>query len=169
LLESGDMTSEELEAVFPMADYIACFGTTGIHEHHHEEGEHEEAEHHHDEGVIGEIRTSDGAFYHNSELAMSAFTDGLSNTIFVGERTPRKRHVSTWVGMPPGAHCSAALIVGSLASGFRNTGDDHGFSSDHPSGANFLFGDCSVHFVSDSVNSAVIRAQGTRSGGEVLP
>lgn len=163
LLESHDMTQIELDAVFPQANYIACLGTTDVH-HYHEQGE---GEHPHEEATIGEIYTSNGAFYHNSELGMNAFTDGLSNTIFVGERTPQKQHVATWVGMPPGAHCSAALIVGSLAEGFDNTGDDHGFSSDHPSGANFLMGDGSVHFVSDTVNTTVVQAQGTRSGYDI--
>ena len=166
LLEAADMTSAELEAVFPRADYVACFGTTDVHHHHDEEEGHGD---HHEEAEIGEVYLSDGAFHHNSELTMSAFTDGLSHTIFVGERTARKRHVSTWVGMPPGAHCSAALIVGSLANGFRNTGDDHGFSSDHPSGANFLLGDASVHFISETVDTAVIQAQGTRCSGEIVP
>ena len=107
-----------------------------------------------------------GAFYHNSALGMNAFTDGLSNTIFVGERASAKQHVSTWVGTPPGSHCSTALITASTCEGFNNTGEDHGFSSDHASGANFLFGDGSVHFISETIDPETIRALSTRAGGE---
>jgi prepilin-type N-terminal cleavage/methylation domain-containing protein/prepilin-type processing-associated H-X9-DG protein len=43
-----------------------------------------------------------------------------------------------------------------------------GFRSLHPGGANFVFGDGSVKFVKESVNLALYRALGTRSGAEVV-
>lgn len=41
-------------------------------------------------------------------------------------------------------------------------------SSAHESGVNVLFGDGSIHFISNSVDLATWRALGTRNGGEVL-
>ncbi len=43
-----------------------------------------------------------------------------------------------------------------------------GFHSQHPGGANLLFGDGSVKFLKASMSQASLRALGTRAGGEVI-
>jgi prepilin-type N-terminal cleavage/methylation domain-containing protein/prepilin-type processing-associated H-X9-DG protein len=43
-----------------------------------------------------------------------------------------------------------------------------GFRSQHPGGADFLFGDGSVKFLKDTIDLATYRALGTRNGGEVV-
>jgi prepilin-type processing-associated H-X9-DG protein len=50
----------------------------------------------------------------------------------------------------------------------NNANSDRTFRSKHPGGANFLFADGTVRFISDSVNTAVYQALGTRNGGEVV-
>jgi prepilin-type N-terminal cleavage/methylation domain-containing protein/prepilin-type processing-associated H-X9-DG protein len=42
------------------------------------------------------------------------------------------------------------------------------FGSNHAGGANFLFGDGSVHFLTTGINQATYSALGTRAGGEVV-
>ncbi len=42
------------------------------------------------------------------------------------------------------------------------------FGSQHPGGANFTFGDGSVRFLKDTTATRVLRALGTRAGGEVV-
>ena len=129
--------------VFAASNYVACIGTTNIHN-----GE----DYGHGGKYEGQVFRGNGAFYHNSENRFEDFTRGLSNTIFVGERASAKQHYSTWVGMPEGDGCIPAIDTGSLYKGFDNTGTGHGFSSDHPGGANFLFGDGSVRFYSETAN-----------------
>jgi prepilin-type processing-associated H-X9-DG protein len=43
-----------------------------------------------------------------------------------------------------------------------------GFRSQHPAGANFVFGDGSVRFLRDTINLVVYRNLSTKSGGEVI-
>ncbi len=145
--------------VFAFANYISSLGTTNVHngEEYGHGGTHE-----------GKDFVTDGAFYHNSHLSMNGFLDGLSNTIFVGERTADKKHLSTWVGMPPGEGCIPAIVSGSFYGGFHNDGNKHGFSSHHNGGANFLLGDGSVKFIPETVSEEVIKAMATREGGESL-
>ncbi|MEM8681178.1 MAG: H-X9-DG-CTERM domain-containing protein, partial [Planctomycetota bacterium] len=42
------------------------------------------------------------------------------------------------------------------------------FRSDHPGGANFVFGDGAVRFISESVDIGLFQASSTRNGSEVL-
>jgi prepilin-type N-terminal cleavage/methylation domain-containing protein/prepilin-type processing-associated H-X9-DG protein len=138
-----------------------------------------------------------GVFYGNSYLALATVKDGLSNTIFVGE-VPTDADFSKdanvmdhWhTGSPQadpfdgnGVSSNATTgnefseVVGSTYSPlnarykFPNT---HGtvmqlaFGSEHTSGANFLFGDGSIHFLSDTINMDVYQAVSSRNGGESL-
>lgn len=143
--------SSSSESVYGTSSYAASYGTTSIHE-----------------AEEGTTFRSNGAFYHNSRLTPAAFRDGLSNTIFCGERACSKRHYSTWVGMPPGDACFPALVVGSFHAGFQSTGEEHGFSSEHSGGANFVFGDGSVHFLSKGIDETAVQALSTRAGQEIL-
>ena len=156
--EHGDHEHETDEhTVFAAANYVASLGTVDIHS----------AEEYCHGGVMhGRAFQTDGAFYHNSCLGMDAFLDGLSNTIFIGERAAERMHFSTWSGMPAGEGCIPAIVSGTFYKGFINTGTGHGFSSWHASGSNFLMGDGSVKFISETVNQNTIKALGTREGGE---
>ena len=145
--------------LFASANYVASIGTTNIHD----------GELYEDGGIYeGREFKSDGAFYHNSALSASAFTDGLSSTIFVGERAAKKMHYSTWAGMPAGDGCIPAIIAGTFHAGFNNDGYSHGFSSNHAGGSNFLFGDGSCRFVSATIDVNTVKALATRDGGETV-
>jgi prepilin-type N-terminal cleavage/methylation domain-containing protein/prepilin-type processing-associated H-X9-DG protein len=68
---------------------------------------------------------------------------------------------------PPTATPSNAWLVPG-SSGYAGEAGQFGFRSQHPGGANFLFGDGSVKFLKNSISLAIYRGLSTRAGGEVL-
>jgi prepilin-type N-terminal cleavage/methylation domain-containing protein len=140
---------DEGEPMFYLArsNYVGMFGTTEI------------------EDLPS---AGNGMFFHNSQLAFKRVLDGLSKTIFVGERSSRLGS-STWVGNVAGAKESMARIVGT-ADHLPNARVGHfdDFSSRHPQGAHFLLGDGSVRILSDSVDEEVYHALSTRAGAEAV-
>jgi len=142
-------TDHELELA--ACNYVGNFGTENLHD----------AEKFGHGGLYeGYNFTGDGAFWHNSGLSFEAVEKGLTHLILTGERALGKKHYSTWVGVPQGT--SPALVVASSNHSFDNTGTEHGFSSCHPTGANFLRGDGGVEFISETVDAHVFQEQTCR-------
>ena len=114
----------------------------------------------------------DGVFFHNSRIGIKNIVDGLSKTFFVGERSSHLGS-STWVGVIPEGEESMARIVGSgdLPPNPANLDSGHldDFSSAHPSGTHFLYGDGAVNLIGDEIDPEVYRAMCTRAGKETLP
>ncbi len=122
-------------------------------------------------------------------VRLTDITDGTSQTAAVGERTPAGRlFVGSWYN--PGILFLAwdfdgyerATSMGALKSydegrcrgpfpfgpgRIENPCDSNHFWSLHPGGANFLFADGSVRFLSYSA-AAILPALATRAGGEVV-
>ena len=89
---------------------------------------------------------------------------GLSNTIFVGERT-MARVPSTWLGIDFRGEDAACRLVGNAEiAPSCNPCDECEFDSRHPGGANFLWGDGHVSLVSESIDSVEYRRLARRSG-----
>ena len=157
-----------------------------------------------DGGNTATGRLGNGLFYRNSQTKIVDVTDGLSNTIVVGERCAA-HSPSTWTGAvtggrapawmatqpwtPPNTPPSAAADTGN-GTAYANADwgealifahgnathlpnadfplyDPDTFWSMHPSGANFLFGDGSVHFLSSSINPQTYQWLCTIAGGKV--
>jgi prepilin-type N-terminal cleavage/methylation domain-containing protein len=111
----------------------------------------------------------DGTFFFRSRVTLAEITDGLSNTLFIGERHSR-RGGTTWTGVVPEANEAMARIVGSTDH-TPNHPDHHfdDFTSHHPKGVHFLLGDASVRRLNDVIDLAVYQALATRQGHEVAP
>jgi prepilin-type processing-associated H-X9-DG protein len=148
-----------------------------------------------DDGLSGNFGPAGrGVFFRNSRTRIADVTDGLSNTIFVGERSG-DHSPSTWTGAVPGGRCPAwmagqavyspppgpaydnadfgeALVLAHanathLPSADFPIYDPDTFYSMHPGkGANFLFGDGSVRWLTNGINPAAFQALGTIAGGE---
>ena len=123
----------------------------------------------------------DGIFFRNSRVGIRDISDGSSRTLLVGERS-QKWCVASWVGAVTGSHLfpptgSPAVPLVENASGtilghtFEGPPNSDGlecncFSSLHVGGANFVFADGHVQFLSTSMDKATFRALSTRAGSE---
>jgi prepilin-type N-terminal cleavage/methylation domain-containing protein/prepilin-type processing-associated H-X9-DG protein len=112
--------------------------------------------------------------------SIQSVTDGLSNTIIVGEGLPAQDANNEMYGFT-GAAAGTTMPInfytgGSIALGGYGTTSwsgrfsysSRGFKSMHPGGANFLFADGHATFLKASLNPATYNALGSRAGGEVI-
>jgi len=107
-------------------------------------------------------------------LPFSSITDGLSNTLLVGEKqVPLRREGVGWWdcsiynGDYPQCSSRAASRTYPLTTDPRDTGWK--FGSLHPGIVLFCFADGGVRPVPERINSAVLELLGMRNDGEVIP
>jgi prepilin-type N-terminal cleavage/methylation domain-containing protein/prepilin-type processing-associated H-X9-DG protein len=144
------------------------------------------------------VRGCNGVMYRNSHIRVADVTDGLSNTVFAGERTPYLSD-AVWAGVVPGAkHFSynefASSGTGGTGINYDNAGSYVGANSgpsiyedpqiihppnwpgghtdqmhsQHAGGANILMGDGSVRLYSDGTRLSIWQAVCSRQGGETI-
>ncbi|MDG2383928.1 MAG: DUF1559 domain-containing protein [Pirellulaceae bacterium] len=130
---------------FPKANYVGNFGANKLVDCNR---------------LIGTGRQCDGypargPFYHNSRVRYRKFEAGTSKTIMVGERSSdrvSKHPRATWPGIGLGTDNPYALVLGSAAFAINDAADE-AFSSHHPGGVHFVYGDAHVEFFSDDEHS----------------
>ena len=112
---------------------------------------------------------------------VSDISDGLSNTFFVCDR-PHFLSYCSWVGCPTGAanpfllspgnygaECTLVMChAGPTGPNTPGVYDADSTWSPHLVGVPYLFGDGSVHFISNSIDIPTWMALATRAGGEVV-
>src|SRR5262249_111835 len=116
-----------------------------------------------------------GTLFLNSRVNKAEITDGTSFTVFIGEKI-LKRPDSGWMsgtrstlrntGTPINAK-SGPVDANNVPPPTADCAVG-GFGSFPPRGANFAFGDGSVHFVSETIDLRVLRRLGHRSDGEPI-
>jgi prepilin-type N-terminal cleavage/methylation domain-containing protein len=136
-------------------------------------------------GVNGDL--NNGTFYYQSKLRFSSITDGLSNTMFIGERPPASNYEFGWwfAGVGYDTLGTGDVLLGPREKSYASymgcaakyasfqPGDPTNychqvhFWSFHPGGALFAMGDGSVHFITYD-GDAILPALATRAGGEVV-
>jgi prepilin-type N-terminal cleavage/methylation domain-containing protein len=113
-----------------------------------------------------------GVLFANSKVPFSKITDGLSNTLMLGERSwTRAANSRCWTrgGFNQGQYTLSSMNVNNpINATVYNGGNiqDVSFGSLHPAGAVFATVDGAVVFLSDSINSTTYRALASRDGGE---
>ena len=140
-------------------------------------------------------RVADGPFYRNSGTRFRDVTDGLTNTIFLGEHSSRLSD-KTWVGVVPGAStpprftspengpdaaATMVLVHGGPSGGELDiTGAPiiHPVNfptfhvgqmySEHTGGGNIVLGDGSVRFISEYVDLFLWAELSSMNEGEVI-
>ena len=150
-------------AELPTANYVGVYGTGELHDCENAPGTAPVT-------ASGQCR-GDGSFYHNSKVQFRDITDGLSNTMILGERLTNEPlgWYTTWVGMVSEGEEAFQRVLGSMDhvpnSPFAHFDD---FSSQHTGGAQFVLGDGHVRFVSENIDYVVYQSLGTIQGGEVI-
>lgn len=130
-----------------------------------------------------------GAFNYLLRTTLKQISDGLSNTMFIGEvkqsHTPASHNVWTQahrfrdslrstenpLNTPPGSKNGYTYYDDGMAT------LNAAFGSEHPGGGNFVYGDGRVDFISDSVDDVTYQSGATIAcqdgagvpGGECLP
>lgn len=138
-------------------------------------------------GSLGEnFVLKNGLLYGGSSIRFSEVSDGLSNTILIGERPPSPTNEYGWwyagVGAGDGtldhtvggkevaksiyADCDNTPFFFRKGSVLNECSVSH-FWSLHNSGANFAFADGAVHFIVYEASDQVLKAS-TRSGHEIF-
>ena len=134
----------------------------------------------------------DGPFHRNRNIRFSEVTDGLSNTVALGERTSRMTE-SGWCGVIPGQELvytaswfnadrtqpsknwrpamAATNIHINTGAPNAKTSSPGGFMTNHAglAGCHFLNLDGSVRIISEGIALGPYRSLATRSGGEIVP
>ena len=109
-----------------------------------------------------------GAFFHNSSTSFRQFTDGLSNTVLIGERSSNMQLDvwSTWTGVFASDSYPVSRIVGSTHSPLRTKLDPSAFGGNHANGTPFSFADGHSKMISHDVDFEVYQGMSTIGGGE---
>jgi prepilin-type N-terminal cleavage/methylation domain-containing protein/prepilin-type processing-associated H-X9-DG protein len=98
----------------------------------------------------------------------SSITDGLSNTLLIGEDVVRY-NASSAAYYANGDYCACHGPINYKPNppAPLDWGNVYTFRSNHPGGAQFAYADGSIHFLSQSADQLVYRGLCTRSGGEI--
>jgi hypothetical protein len=158
---------DELNAPLAQAatnSYVACFGAYGL------------------------INTApdhgNGLFQRNSRIRYADITDGLAQTIAIGERAALFAK-SPWSGVMTGGtvrttvgapaytaivELSPAMVLARMGNRWLNSpySEPYDFFSPHTDQVYFVFADGSVHGLTSDVDRTVLHALATRSEGDVV-
>lgn len=126
--------------------------------------------------------TNNGVFFYAKRLRITQISDGLTNTIFVGETVEghsekqsniwtnenrgqsSMRSTATPLNFPLGLDSGTGLLI----AGGGSEASNGGFASKHPGGGNFAHGDGHVAYVTENIDHVLYQQISSRDRGEVV-
>lgn len=123
------------------------------------------------QGSVNNTDSCAGVFCRrHTPTPLKTITDGLANTFMVGETLPR-HYVWNCVFCDNFPVSSTHIPLNTMERRDTNEAGTHartaGFKSEHPSGANMLMGDGSVHFVSQDIEYVTYNMLGSRANDDI--
>jgi len=116
-----------------------------------------------------------------SHVTPRQVTDGLSNTIFIGETRPdcsihaaqgwaRSNNASGIISTVPPINFDSCIPENApdACQQWDNWTTSLGFKSSHPGGAQFVFGDGSVHFLQETIDHQAYQFLGAKSDDQTV-
>jgi len=158
--------------VWYFGHYIATMGAKG-------ENEYDGTTYPIEEPLTAGGFTPTGILTRDSGTRISRIYDGSSNTTMVGEHSWKSNQYRPWsAGIGNSGNGQHATMLKNVCYPMHSIGyddcqddttvcNDVSFGSLHPGGANFLFGDGSIHFLSENIELKIFKAIATKDSGEV--
>jgi prepilin-type N-terminal cleavage/methylation domain-containing protein/prepilin-type processing-associated H-X9-DG protein len=122
--------------------------------------------HHQVEAPIAE--DNHGVLFLNSHISQRDVTDGVQHTIYLGEKRCGADDLGWMSGTRATLRNTGTPIDKTDEEKVANDLFVGGFGAYHPAGANFLFGDGAVRFISRDIDQDVYQQLGDRADGKLL-
>ena len=118
---------------------------------------------------------NNGIFFLNSAVRYEDIRDGATHTIFIGEKLPDGQFDLGWMSGTHSTLRNTGIAINAGRPRYATnvpatppTSIATGYSSFHPGGANFAFGDGHVGFLSETTALDVYQQLGHRADGKLL-
>jgi len=130
-------------------------------------------------GILSHFTTTAGSVSTFRQIRITDVTDGMSNTLMVGERSMAvppgtTNPFRTWIrgnngGSGTTKNVTYPINSANMVYNGSNNFNDLAMGSLHTGGANFTMGDGSVRFVAQTIDMGIYMAAASIASGEVAP